>query len=184
MRSQVLLIIIGSLLCICLSVAFSDTWLPPRPKVFASQWGDYGFKLLLPKKTIYSKGVGVLFQLDGDGKEKVVWRQELLNIPHRVFVRDDGKYVVTIDTYGNLGYDHSLVIYDEQGKVVKDLKLEDLLTADEIKNKVGRTVSSRFWTTDAEFSFDPPHLSTPKHFNIKLKWGRTVKLVLATGKVE
>ena len=146
--------------------AFADTWAPPRPCVFASESGTYGFKVLEPK--FLGTSTGLLFELDADGKERTVWSGKLVNVPHRVHVAEDGKRVVTIDTYGNLGHDHSRVVYDDKGIVLADYKLEEFLTPVEIQLQhvreylAGRfsspnpsTVSSRHWARHAIFAFTP-----------------------------
>lgn len=129
---------------------FADTWLPPRARVFASEGGTFGFKVLEPK--FLGTSTGVLFELDENGKEKTVWKGKLVNVPNRVLVSEDGKRVLTIDTYGKLGHEHALVVYDDQSKVLADYKLEDLLTLLEIK-MVPTSVSSRAWTAYARFTF-------------------------------
>jgi hypothetical protein len=132
--------------------AFADSWATPRPRVFASQGGLYGFKVLKP---VFGRtAVGLLFTLDQDGQETKIWETELVNVPHRVLVPDGGKRVVTIDTYGRLGYDHSLVVYDEHGKVLADYTLEDLLTDLESQFFVTQSVSSRYWARQATFTFN------------------------------
>jgi hypothetical protein len=158
------------------TAALADSWAPPRPRVFASEHGMHGFKVLKPE--FGGKAVGQFFTLDEQGKEKVLWEDKLVNTPNRVVVPDFGKHVVTVDTYGTVGYDHSLVIYGEKGKVIADLKLEDLLTKEEIGKHVKASVSSRWWSGDAEFKFEGDE------FVIRLKWGKTLKVSLATGKVS
>jgi hypothetical protein len=152
----------------------ADKWAAPKPRIFASMWGTYGFKLLLPDKGGGSEGL--LFQLDAQGKDVVLWHKKLVNIPDRVFVAEN-RHVVTIDTYGGLGFAHVLVVYDDKGAVLKDYQLEDLLTANEIKTKVKQTASSRHWVQDAKFDFEADH------FVVRLAWGRTIRIHLATGKV-
>src|SRR5262245_17018742 len=95
----------------------ADKWAAPTPKVFASQFGSHGFKLLKPE--FGGDSEGLLFRLDAEGREQIVWQAKLINTPHQVIVDEDGTYVVTVDTYGILGYAHSLVIYGKQGKVIR-----------------------------------------------------------------
>lgn len=153
----------------------ADSWAPPSPKVFGSEYGSHGFKVLKP---VFGKPCeGVLFRLGPDGKDRVVWEAKLVNTPSRVLVDDGGKFVVTIDTYGNLGFAHSLVIYGDKGKVVRDFKLEDLLTKDEIATKVTRTISSRHWAHKSSFKLRGGHLE------IQLGWGKKLRVELATGKI-
>ncbi len=153
----------------------ADSWAPPSPKVFASPYGTHGFKVLKPQFGKPSEGL--LFRLDDEGKERAVWSGKLVNTPHRVLVDEGGRFVVTIDTYGSLGGAHALVIYGEKGKVIRDMKLEDFLTADELEKKVMSTVSSRHWAGKAAFKIEGGHLE------VRLDWGRTVRVELATGKI-
>lgn len=159
----------------------ADSWATPTPRVFANVWGSHGFKVMPNKDNAFAGPAdAVLFQLDDKGDEKPVWKGRLVNQPHQAFVAPNGKHVVTIDTYGRLGFKHAVVVYDDKGKAVADLALEDVLTADEIMNNVLRTVSSRHWTRGAKFAFADDATT----FDIDLKWGRTLKLDLTTGKVR
>ena len=136
-RPRLLTLAVGVALILS-SVVRADKWPAPRPKLFAN--GDYGFKSLPDKaisksgEVIYGIGEGVFFTLDEDGKDKVIWRAKLVNIPVRAIITQFGKYVITLDTWGHPGYEHCLVIYGEKGKVIADFKLEDLLTAKEIES--------------------------------------------------
>jgi hypothetical protein len=111
---------------------------------------------------------GVLFARQADGEERVIWSGKLANVPHQVYVTPDANRVVTIDTYGRLGFDHSLVVYDENGKALADYQLEDVLTGLEIMRYVKQSVSSRWWAQQATFAFSP----NGKHFFIALKWSQ------------
>ncbi len=170
------------LLCLALlllgaSAATADSWAPPTPRVYANKWGSHGFKVVPSEKGFAGPATGVLFTLGEDGKEKVAWSKELVNMPHRALVSDRGQ-VVTIDSYANLGFKHSLVIYDAMGKVLADYALEDLLTKEELE-KVLRSVSSRHWAGSTTFEFTPDC----KQLSVTLKTGRTIKVDLATGKL-
>jgi hypothetical protein len=160
----------------CLAAfAHADKWAPPTPRVFASPSGSYGFKVLKPQ--FGSTSEGMLFRLDGEGKEEVIWQGQLINTPQRVLVDDDGKSLVTIDTYGRLGFAHSVVVYGEKGKLIRDFELEDLLTKEEIEGKVARSVSSRHWTDGADLKIEN------SHFVARLAWGKTLRIELASGKI-
>ena len=157
------------------SQLWADSWEEPTPRVFSSKWGGRAFKVLKP--TFTGPSEGVLFRLDADGKEQIVWEAKLVNTPHRVLVDDSGKFVVTIDTYGNAGFAHSVVLYGDKGKVIRDFKLEDLLTEDEIMKNVARSKSSRWWAGKADFQMESDHLV------VRLNWGKVVRVELATGKI-
>jgi hypothetical protein len=157
------------------SQLWADSWAAPTPRVFGSKWGSRGFKVLRP--TFSGPSEGVLFRLDADGKEQIVWGAKLVNTPHRVLVDDSGKFVATIDTYAHLGFAHSLVIYGDKGKVIRDFKLEDLLTQDEIRNNLVLSETSRHWAEKCEFQMESDRLV------LRLNWGRVIRIELATGKV-
>jgi hypothetical protein len=165
-------------LAIVLGVAaplWADKWAAPTPRVFGSQFGHHGFKVLKPEFGGVSQGV--LFRLDANGNEQIVWQARLVNTPHQVVVDDEGKFVATIDTYGILGFAHSLVVYGDQGQVLGDLRLEDLLSQEEIDTKVPRSESSRPWADRADARIESGLLV------IRLAWGKTLKVELASGKL-
>jgi hypothetical protein len=157
-----------------LSRAEGDTWLPPRPKIYASQFGEYGLKVI-PNEPNTS---ATLFTLNEKGEDQTAWQGPLVNLPYRVFVSDAGP-VVTLDTYARVGYEHALVVYDAKGKVLADYRLEDLLTAAEIEAHVLITAGSRWWNTEAQLGFSPDGES----FAIKLEWGKVITVDVKTGKL-
>ncbi len=138
---------------------------PPRPRIFSSEWGTHAFKVLESKVTGSYKGL--LFTLEADGKERVLWSGTLVNVPQRVFVSEDGKRVVTIETYGSSGEEHVVVVYDDKGKVLADYKkLEELLTKEELQF-MAQGITSRMWTPYAAFAFSST--VKPKQFLITVK---------------
>jgi hypothetical protein len=182
--------------------AFADKWFPAAPTIHASPAGLHGFKVI-PGSRVAGKfsrtqvapdgavtrvdGIrtepqtrGVLFLLDEHGDEVVLWDKPLVNTPVRVIVLDDGKHVVTVDTFSHMGWEHSLVIYGEQGQVVADFKLEDLLTPEEIEKNVPKTAAFRLWTEKADIRA----LLDANRVEIVLAWGRTIKIDMGTGKIE
>jgi hypothetical protein len=70
---------------------WADRWADPGPRVFGSQQGTRGFKVLHPKFAgPTDPDEGVLFRLDAEGKEQIVWRSKLVNRPGRVLVAEKG----------------------------------------------------------------------------------------------
>ena len=114
---------------------------PPQPKLFASEYGSYALKVLPDASSVGTRtrteGVhlavqagqivgnseGVFFALDENAMEKVIWRAKLVNIPNRAILVESGKYVVTLDSWRSVGFDHCLVVYGEKGYVIADFKL-------------------------------------------------------------
>jgi len=81
------LVMLASFFAIASATARAADWASPRPVVFASQSGHHGFKVL-PKS--FEAASGVLFSVDAEGKDQVVWKSSLVNVPHQVFVSNDG----------------------------------------------------------------------------------------------
>ncbi|MBS0205177.1 MAG: hypothetical protein JSS49_19920 [Planctomycetes bacterium] len=121
-----------------------------------------------------------MFRLDDAGQEQTVWSKALVNFPSHAFVADRGKYVVTVDTYADMGREHSIVVYDDQGKVRADYKLEDFLTDVDIRDRVPTSSANRWWTTEADFNF----VLDSRQFTITTNWGAVVTVNLESGHVE
>ena len=159
----------------------ADSWPGSRPQVYVSARGAHGFKTRPPQLATWSgTSQGTLVTRAPDGSETTMWTRELVNIPVSAFVADDGKYVVTFDTWARLGYEHALVIYGDRGAVIVDYDLEALLSKDEIAASVVHTMSARRWLQGANIAF-----GTGGHdIVITLHWGRMIRVALATGKIE
>jgi len=172
-----------SYLALFAAAAFADDWAAPRPRIVASPYGQFAFKVI-PDDRINDNSPtpptrGVLFTLDAKGNDRVLWEKRLVNTPLQAHVADAGAYVVTIDTHANAGGPHSLVVYGPKGAVVADFALEDLLTKEQIEKHVTRSVSSRWWAEGAEVSIHAER----KLAVVKLKWGKAIEVSLETGKL-
>lgn len=164
----------------------ADDWVWPSPQLFSASFGLHALRTMpppsgrtTPAPSPFGRSQAVLFKPGPDGKDVVVWKRELVNVPHRALVTDGGKYVVTLDTWGRVGYAHSVVIYGEQGKLIADHDLEALLSRDEITERVQHSVSSRWWLREATTTFN----DRGDELIITLKWGKVLRVDLATGKI-
>ncbi len=104
-----------------------------------------------------------------------VWRTRLVNdvAPGCAFLRDDGRFVVTLDEFGRGGAAHALVAYDHRGRTLREFSLRELLRGDDWKQvKAERRAIE--WLRGAEFTF----VDTPPQFVIKLKWRREIRIDL------
>ena len=156
-------------------VASADKWV--LPKVETYRQGDYEFRTD-PAGGTERTAVGSLSRLGGQGAKVLLWKRDLVNVPHKVRIIQQGKYVLTIDTYANLGYGHALVVYGEKGKLLVDLKMEDFLSKQEITKHVYQTESSRHWYSDKhKFVF------ADKEVAVELSWGKKFAVSLETGKI-
>jgi hypothetical protein len=159
----------------------ADSWPGARPQVFASANDAYRLQTRPPQRADWSgKSHGTVVAVAPDGSETAIWSRELVNIPVSAFIADDGKHVVTFDTWARLGYEHALVIYGERGAVVADHNLEALLSADEIATSVVHGVNVRRWLQGATIAFD----NGEQDIVIHLQWGTRIRVALATGKVD
>ena len=163
-----------------ITVVRADSWAEPTPAIFGTEGGGAAIKILPTGRrlTMGHSSMAEIFKLDNDGRQVVVRRFLFVNIPYKVLLINDGEFIVTIDTYGNLGYEHSIVIYDKAGKLLADLALEDFLSVHDIR-AVDHTASSRHWTFDAKIRPDVAGAS----LLVDLPTGRKLSIELKTGKV-
>jgi hypothetical protein len=163
------------------AIVSADSWPGSRPQIYTSSEGTYRFRTRPPQLSTWSgKSQGTLVTLAPDGTESARWTRDLVNIPVLAFVANDGKHVVTLDTWAKLGYEHALVVYGEDGAVVVDYDLDALLSSDEIAGSVVHTMNARRWLQGATTSFD----SAGQTFVITLQWGRVIRVLLSTGQIE
>lgn len=159
----------------------ADSWPGSRPQVYTSSAGTHRFRTRPPQLSTWSgKSHGTLVTVAPDGSETASWARDLVNIPVLAFVADDGKHVVTLDTWAKLGYEHALVVYGEGGAVVVDYTLEDLLSSDDIASFVVHTMNARRWLQGATMAFEPGEHT----FVIRLQWGKVIRVALSTGTIE
>ena len=175
---------------------------PPQPKLFASEHGAYALKILPDASSVgtrtrtegshspvqavqvIGKSEGVFFTLDESGKEKVIWRAKLANIPNRAILVENGKYVITLDSWRSIGFDHCLVVYGAQGKVIADFKLEDLLTPQEIET-LPASVTHRGWS-DKDIAEFEDRSREENELVIRMKWKdwtKVIRLSLPSGRI-
>ena len=171
----------ASAVVIASAAVSADSWPGSRPQVYASANGTYRLKTRPPQLNTWSgKSQGTFVTVVADGTEMAMWSRDLVNIPVSAYVANDGKHVVTLDTWAKLGYEHALVIYGENGSVVGDYDLDALLSRDEVANSVVHTMSARRWLQGATIAFD----HSAEHIVITLHWGKVLRVALSTGKVE
>ena len=113
----------------------------------------------------------------GDGGGPRRWSRPLVNEvgPMQVFVRNDGRYVVTLDECGYGGARHALVIYGPQGELLRHFLLTDLLAKSDWRH-VQLRGRELVWLRGARCTFD----TAAEHFEIELRWGRTIRIDLKT----
>lgn len=156
--------------------ALADSWMLPGRKQYCSVNKQFCF-VVFPKKlesqlkffqdksegkkdagaVANSKGnfcQGGFFKSGGDSQVRPLWSRQLVNevAPVSALVSDSGKYVVTFDNWHTVGYGPDVVvIYGPEGKLIKQLGLEDFLSRDDML-RLRRSVSSIWWA-----GYEPQH---------------------------
>ncbi len=129
----------------------------------------------------YRRCHATLFEpVSEQNRERRVWRAKLANevAPRHALIRNDGRFVVTLDEFRRGGAAHAVVIYGERGKLLRDFGLRELLHGDDWQHV---TVERRAieWLPQATFAF----VDAPPQFVIKLKWGREVRIDLEKAEI-
>ncbi len=131
-------------------VAFADSWLAPTEQDYYAVNEAYYLHVVPGDGAKHARGT--LYHLFVGGGEEEVWSRDLENAvaPVTVLVSGDGRYVVTSDDWGGVGYGPNVVvIYGPEGELVCTFALEDLLTEGEIA-LVPHSTSSRWWRGEHE----------------------------------
>jgi hypothetical protein len=120
----------------------------------------------------------VLYERPSAGQaQRRVWERTLVNdvAPAAAVVRNDGRYVVTLDEQQRGGARHALVIYGAEGELLRHFLLPDLLEkGDWAHVRVRRR--EVVWLKDAGQTFREPS----DEFVITLAWGREIRINLKT----
>ena len=108
-------------------------------------------------------------------RERRVWQGRLANkvAPQIARIRDDGRFIVTLDEFRRGGAAHAVVIYDRHGRQLREFALPELLCGDDWKHvQIERRAIQ--WLAEATFTF----VEQPPQFVIRLKWGREIRIDL------
>lgn len=143
---------------------FADSWPPPAEEVYESKNGKYRLTVKPGDELNYFENsikdikkpgnseakrdecIGILEKKTANSYE-LLWKSELNNdvSPVSALVSDTGNYVVTFDNWSSEGRgDNVVVIYNENGKVIKTFRLEDILSPTETI-RLSRSVLSTMW---------------------------------------
>ncbi len=122
------------------------------------------------------------YQLDYPGEEwkiapHLLWKAQLVNplMPMEAVVSMRG-YLVTLNDYGEVGYNNAVSIYDPRGRLIRTYALDELLPAQE-RNEVVHSTSSRWWNLKAKYYFT----EHPGRFYVVLQSGKALEFNLANG---
>ncbi|MEQ1545797.1 hypothetical protein [Methyloglobulus sp.] len=154
-------------------ICYADKWTLPSEITATSPDAQYFIKVIPGNnygKSYSFEGAKIngynaeasLYKVIGKSKFRLKSKFFLKNpvAPVDIYVNNQGK-TITLDNWSNLGYGAIWVIYQTDGKVIKEWGLKDLYSDAEI-DKIQRTVSSIWWRCD-----EPKLDSNTNKFTVK-----------------
>lgn len=211
MSALILPVVILATLTIAAMPTNADGWVQPRTRAHMSDNDEYCLVVVpgrerlnrycLPEELKFAYTVdlpphgtamGTLYRKDRNSVYQPVWTAPLADSyePVNVLVHDGGKWVVTIDSWGGMGYgDHVVVIHNRHGDIVRKFALADMLPPEKIAG-FRRSTSSIWWFYDAWFLDETDQLEIRIVSNGETaRWSRTeicedyLRIDLAAGEV-
>jgi hypothetical protein len=167
------------LFLLIVNTSSGDKWPLPEEQIAESPNGKYRL-VLVPEDDIKKTPPTITLEKIDQQKNEIIYKRAPVNesSPVDIYV-SDFRYAVTLNNWLMSGYEHSLVIYDPKGNIIRDSRLEDIFTEQEIENKVEQTVSSRHWRYRAE----EPYFND-NTIIITTLWGTSLNINLIDGKIS
>ena len=122
--------------------------IPPVPSSYLAQGGEYLAEIFPAKSRLQINSNAICYfykvkhlytyeDYDATDRFQLIWQNSLVykDSPLDAIISRNG-YLVTFDDYRHLGSDHSLVIYNLEGELLKDFKLEEFIPHEEINKYI------------------------------------------------
>jgi hypothetical protein len=173
----------SALLVVAFLAATPDLLMAQKPRLQREVESENGrFRLRIePGRSGRGRGTACTAALMGRDARNGgrVWERPLVNpvAPLLTAVRDDGQFVVTLGEFPYGGVQNALVVYGDNGQLLRHFLLTDLLGRDDWPH-VKRDRRRVEWLRDAEYGFEEPDL-----FVVRLKWEREIRIDLLTLKL-
>ena len=170
------------------SISYATSLLP-LPKPFSAYSLDQTMRVeVMPGDFQGTKPVKAAIYKKGASDWTQIRTIALVNkiCPNEVFVSSSGS-VATVDEWYSEGHQHSVVIYDVNGKLAADHSLEDILTSQEIEahvKKEANTTARRVWLIGPGWAYwgkRPKFQFLDNAFLIVTGWGKQLEFDLTTG---
>lgn len=148
---------------------------PRPPKETTSENERFTLRLELGRPGTHRTCIATLTDREQAEKRGEVWKRSLVNeiAPARVLIRNDGKFVVTLDEYRRGGARNALVIYGRRGELLRHFLLTDLLKREDWQRvRVRRGAVD--WLSGARFGFE----ESPEEFVVTLRGNRLIRIDL------
>lgn len=145
-----------------------------------SENGEFELRIEPGSERLARRPAARLLERERGSLGRELWVGELVNevAPAVALIQDDARWVVTLDEFRLGGARHALVIYDERGRLARELELPELLRGSDWK-QAKRRGQALVWLPGAKFAFAPD----ADHFEIRLRWGTTLTIDLRRGTV-
>lgn len=122
-------------LALCVSILHAQTEVVPK----VSHYIEMPYSLRMRAATACEATAhATMSRQDPSREERVLWHAPLVNNPSFTWVDTAAGWVVTMGNECSYALDHAVVVYDAAGRVVRDLRVSEILTAEEIA-RIGRT---------------------------------------------
>lgn len=120
---------------------------PPEKEVYYSSDKKLAFEVIPRDNDKNIPCQGTLFK-HINGIRVVVWHRVLPNpiAPAYAIVSDTGKYVITFNDWDRHGYEHSIVVFGNDSKLLYQFSLEDILTEEEFSKVKIDYLGQRYWS--------------------------------------
>ena len=160
----------------------ADEWIKENKKTYTSQNGIYeliieptyipkNYEKEIKKRKIHPEKFlnkpmtdtitpchAILYKKLGNfGLPELIWEKELVNpiAPYEAMITNDGKYIVTFNDWGKLGYgENVMVVYGENGDLLKQYRLHEITNLSESQLSV--SVTSIWWYLGYETYSEQP----------------------------
>jgi hypothetical protein len=141
----------------------ADDWMSPEPASFHARGLALVAEIFPPasRQNAGSHALCYFYELEYPGtrwdvKPTLKWKAALVNeqMPVDAIVSPDG-WLVTLNNWGAAGGKHSVVVYDQRGRLIADWS-GDQLFAHPLLQKIARerrSVSSIWWNENAKYYF-------------------------------
>lgn len=149
------------LIFIGFNTIFADDWGWPTEKDYFSENGNFVAHVTPPKYLKKDKPLLEVFEIT-DTQRVLLFQCKMgyIRAPLEVYVSDDGRYVVTVNEHGSVGYgDHVIAFYGKKGRI-KNYSMEEILhfskdiSRAELHQLIPHSTSSRWWDENSIKFFD------------------------------
>lgn len=151
-------------LAVAASIALIRDWIAPYPRIWTSQNGAYAASIVPPNEKVKEARIR-LFTLDGDDRERTLWRVRLTHMPRRLEVSEDG-HAAAVGLYPYPRENEAVVIFGDNGRILAQHEVRSLLTPEELANAPRSPFGEVNWMRASYWASIRHQLNAPKGLNL------------------